>query len=52
MLSARFIRYKEKEMAMNQTELEDYLISIRHHLHQYPEVSNKNLKPQSPLKNG
>jgi N-acetylcysteine deacetylase len=28
-------------MAMNQTELEAHLISIRHHLHQYPEVSKQ-----------
>ena len=26
---------------MNQKELEDYLISIRRHLHQYPELSKE-----------
>lgn len=37
-------------MTMNQKELEDYLISIRRHLHQYPELSRQEFQTTEFIK--
>jgi N-acetylcysteine deacetylase len=38
-----------KEIVMNQAELEAQLISIRRHLHQYPELSNQEFKTSKSI---